>query len=128
MKYLLDTDVIIDHLRGKKPLDQNIIRKGAAISVITYGEILYGAFKSPKKEDNLNKINILIGQSPISIINITQEIIRLFAEVKSSLETKGQRLDDFDILIGSTAVTNSLCLHTENISHFQRIPGLKLTA
>ena len=126
MKYLLDTNVIINHLRGKRLIDRAIIEKGAAISIISYGELLYGAYKSQYSEKNLNQIHILINKSPIQIINIDKEVIRIFAQLKSSLELIGQKLDDFDLLIGATALINSLSLQTENIKHFQRIPGLKL--
>ena len=126
MKYLLDTNIVINHLRGKRIIDKTIIEKGAAISIISYGELLYGAFKSQYKEENLNQIHTLINKSPIQIINIDKEIIRIFAQLKSSLEFKGQKLDNFDLLIGATAKINSLTLQTENIKHFQRIPGLKL--
>ncbi|VVA44581.1 Ribonuclease VapC10 (fragment) [Candidatus Roizmanbacteria bacterium] len=43
MKYLVDTDVLIDHLRGKKKLDPTLLKDGVGISIITYGELLYGA-------------------------------------------------------------------------------------
>ena len=126
MKYLLDTNIIINHLRGKKIIDKTVIEKGAAISVISYGEILYGAYKSQNKEENLNRIRILISKLSLQIINLDKEIIKIFAQLKSSLELKGQKLDDFDLLIGATSIANFLTLQTDNIRHFQRIPGLKL--
>lgn len=46
--------------------------------------------------------------------------------MKSDLERKGMRIDDFDLLIGATALKNSLTLVTHNIKHFKRIPGLPI--
>ena len=126
MKYLLDTNIIINHLRGEKIIDKTVIEKGAAISVISYGEILYGAYKSQNKEENLNRIRILISKLSLQIINLDKEIIKIFAQLKSSLELKGQKLDDFDLLIGATSIANFFTLQTDNIKHFQRISGLKL--
>jgi len=56
MSYLIDTDIIIYSLKGdalvqnRFSLNENIPK---AISVITYGELLYGAKKSRNVEKNL---------------------------------------------------------------------------
>lgn len=42
------------------------------------------------------------------------------------LESEGKRIDDFDILIGSTAVKNNLVMVTDNIKHLERIPNIKI--
>ena len=52
--------------------------------------------------------------------------LRTYGETKSQLEAKGMRIDEFDLLIGATAVDNSMTLVTHNTKHFQRIPNLKL--
>lgn len=126
MKYLLDTNIVINHLRGKTIVNKKIISEGACLSIISYGELIYGAYKSKYKEKNLNQIQIFIDKLSVEVININKAIIKIYAELKSSLEIKGQKLDNFDLLIGATARVYSLTLKTENIKHFQRIPGLKL--
>lgn len=126
MKHLLDSDVIINHIRGIKEIDQKIISENIAISVISYGELLYGANKSKYREKNLNQIQTFLNKLNIQLLNINKEIIQTFAELKALLELKGQKLDNFDILIGATALIHSLTLITTNIKHFQRIPDLKL--
>ena len=128
MKYLLDSDVIINHTRGIRKIDKKIISEGVALSVISYGELIYGAHKSKYKQKNLTQIRIFLNKLSVQMLNIDREIIGIFAEIKSSLELKGQKLDDFDLLIGATALVNSLTLKTENIKHFRRIPGLKLAS
>lgn len=47
-----------------------------------------------------------------------------YGKVKAFLETKGQRIDDFDILIGVTAQQNNFTMVTANIKHLGRIPNL----
>lgn len=127
MKYLFDTNIIINLLRGKSLIDDESISSGSAISIITYGELLFGAYKSLNKEKSLYLLNSFIKEFSVEILNLDEKIMAKFAEIKLLLEKKGQKLEDFDILIGATAQTWSLTLKTENIKHFQRIPGLKLT-
>ncbi len=74
MKYLVDTDVLIDHLRGKKKLNPTLLKDGIGISIITYGELLYGAEKSVNKEKTKQTVLDFIKNLPIVIVNLSQEI------------------------------------------------------
>ncbi|MBD9167850.1 MAG: type II toxin-antitoxin system VapC family toxin [Parabacteroides johnsonii] len=47
-----------------------------------------------------------------------------YGQIKANLECKGLRIDDFDILIGATALQNKLVMVTANIGHLNRIPNL----
>ena len=126
MKYLLDTDAVVNQLRGKAKIKENIIENGAAISIITFGELLYGAEKSTNKENSLAIINGFISDLQIDILGLNQEIMQIYAKTKTSLEETGKRLDEFDLLIAATAVFHSLSLATLNLRHFKRIPGLRI--
>ena len=126
MKYLLDTDVVVNQLRGKTKIKENIIEKGATISIITFGELLYGAEKSTNKENSLVIINGFISDLQIDILGLNQEIMQIYAKTKKSLEGAGKRLDEFDLLIGATAVFHSMTIATLNLRHFKRIPGLRI--
>jgi len=125
MKYLLDTDVIISHLKGKKVIPSQVFRQGTGISVITYGELLVGVYKSVIPEKNLVMLSSFIKEARIEILDIGKEIILDYAKIRSELEEKGKVIDGFDILIGVTAKLSTLILLTENKKHFEKIPGLK---
>lgn len=49
-----------------------------------------------------------------------------YGKNKAYLEKSGISIDDFDLLIGSTATNYNLVMVTENIKHFERIPNIKL--
>lgn len=51
----------------------------------------------------------------------------IFGSYKSKLEKLGTFLDDFDLIIASCALANNMTLVTNNVRHFERIEGLKLT-
>jgi tRNA(fMet)-specific endonuclease VapC len=57
---------------------------------------------------------------------LSEEIVRMFAEVRSGLRRTGRLIGDFDILIGATAVIHDLTLLTRNVRHFERIPHLRI--
>lgn len=126
MKFLADTDVVIYHLRGKKEIPQSVFKQGLAISVITQGELLYGAYKSQQKEKTLNIIKNFLFDLMVPILPLNDASLHEYARLKCELELEGRPLDDFDLLIGSTAITQSLILLTNNLKHFNRIPKLKI--
>lgn len=126
MKYLLDTDVIVNQLRGRTRIKENIIEEGAAISIITFGELLYGAERSTDSSKSLGIVNNFISDLQIDILGLNQEIMQIYAKIKTSLEISGKRLDEFDLLIGATAKFHSLPIAMLNLRHFKRIPGLQI--
>ena len=127
IRYLVDTDVTVDHIRGRRYLPSEIMQRGTAISIISIAELLYGAYKSSNPKKNLQNIDDLL-KLGVEVKNLTVEIVDYYAKLKQNLEKAGQRLDEFDLLIGATAKVNTLTLVTRNLKHFQRIKGLKLYA
>ena len=127
MAYLIDTDIIIYSLKGNVPVqkwmvaNQNIPK---FISVITFGELIYGAKKSKHPEKNTATANRIAELFPI--IDINKGIIEIFGEMKAKLEASGDRIDDMDLLIASTSIYMNLSLVTNNKNHFKRISDLVL--
>jgi len=125
--YLLDTDTIIYNLKGNERVQQALrvhLHDPLKISVVTLMELYYGAFKSQQVDANLAKVKTI--EQSLEILPNGQESAEIFARLKTELETKGTRLDDFDLLIASCALTHNLILVTNNLKHFQRISGLRL--
>lgn len=127
-KYLLDTCVIVDLLRKKAKIDATYFEKGASINTITLSELYYGASKSLNRIKSEQQIKDLISDFDLNVIDFNKEASVVFGKLKSSLEVSGQRLDDMDILIASTAISENLILVTSNIKHFSRIKHLKVTS
>ena len=125
--YLLDTDTIIYSLKGDPNVQENLrqhINDILQISIITLMELYYSAYKSQHVDANLAKIKTL--EQSLDILITGQETAEIFGKMKSRLESGGNRLDDFDLIIASIALTHNLVLVTNNEKHFQRIEGLKL--
>lgn len=125
MTHLLDTDVIINHLKRIKPIPTNNTER-FAMSVITYAELLYGIDKSPNPTNMHNRLKTMIHNVPIVVLSLTPDIIEVFSKIKVTLERAGKQLEDFDLLIAATAIAHNLTLVTGNKKHFQRIKSLSI--
>lgn len=126
MKYLVDTDVVIEHLRGRLQLRDIVQEELFGVSVITAGELYVGATRSHNPTSARNHAQIFLEGETVSILTLSLEIMMRYAETKTLLERKGNKIDDFDILIGATALVHNLTLITRNKKHFERIPSLRL--
>jgi tRNA(fMet)-specific endonuclease VapC len=127
MSYLIDTDILIYSLKGTLKVQNNFtLNKNSpkSISVITYGELIFGAKKSNNREKNLATV-YRIGEL-FPVIELTKGIVETFGEVKASLQKTGKSLEDFDLLIGSTALYLNYTLVTNNVKHFSKIPDLRI--
>jgi tRNA(fMet)-specific endonuclease VapC len=125
--FVLDTDTVIYSLKGVPAVVTALEERREApmaISVITYGELLYGAHKSTRPAQNLAKVRRLAELMPV--VESTRGVIETFAELKASLDRRGRGLDDFDLIIAATALMLGATLVTNNTKHFSRIAGLPL--
>ena len=126
MTYLLDTNICIYFLKAKFNLVSRIEKVGFEnlfISEITVAELKYGAEKSEFPDENRLIINELINkfkQLPI------YSALDIYAQEKARLKKSGLLVDDFDLLIGSTAIVNDMILVTNNEKHFDRLANLKI--
>ena len=124
--YLLDTNIGIFYLKGRYDLENKINKAGwenCFISEITVAELKFGAASSddpakrkPVIEGFIKKVQIL------PIFNA----LDLYAEEKTRLRKLGNIIDEFDLLIRSTAVFNDLIMVTNNVAHLSRIAGIQI--
>ena len=123
-KYLLDTNICAYFFNGQFSLIEKIREIGfenCVVSEITIAELKYGIAKSTKKKKNQLVLDTF--QAKIEVLPIFPAL-DIYATEKARLKTKGKMLDDFDLLIGSTAIFNNLTLVTKNITDFNRLDGI----
>lgn len=126
--FLIDTDTLVFILRGKDKVLENFnanIQYPRSVSVISYGELLYGALKSNRPLENAAKVRHLCNLMPI--VEISPGIIETYSALKADMEKQGRRIDEFDLIIASTAIYLSYTLVTNNQRHFSDMPGLNIT-
>ena len=125
-QYLLDTNIIVFLLRGQMGIRDSIERIGidqCHISEITYAELLYGAECSSDPAKNTALVDRVL--EDINMIPISNSL-KVFAKCRAHLRKIGKIVDDADILIGATAIDNKFIMVTENIKHFENLPGITL--
>jgi tRNA(fMet)-specific endonuclease VapC len=93
------------------------------VTEITIAELKFGVENSDHQEKNRKTIDEFVNKFTIIPIFSSLDI---YAKEKARLRRKGKPLDDFDLLIGATAISNNLTLVTKNISDFERIEGIEI--
>ncbi|ADR20578.1 nucleic acid-binding protein [Marivirga tractuosa] len=125
MQYLLDTSICIFFLRGELDLKDRIYqigRENCFISEISVFELKYGAENSNNPKKSHKAVNDFL--KGLSIIPI-YECVDLYAKEKTRLRKQGTPMhDEFDLLIGISALKNNLTLVTDNEKDFRFLDGL----
>jgi len=122
-RYLLDTGLVIRHLRGHRPSVQLLRGMGKSgrlcIATITRLEVYAGMH--PQEQFATQKL-----LSRFVNLDLNKQIADRAGEYVYTSRQAGQRLHVPDAVIAATAVTHSLTLVTLNTSDFAPIPGLSL--
>lgn len=124
-KFLLDTNVIIEVLRGNNDIITKIETIGqdnCFISEITIAELLYGAVRG-NKEKNFRDVELI--EQEFEVLPI-RPAYRTYAEIRNRLRQNGTPVDHMDLFVASVALHNDMILVSHNTKHFLRIEGLKL--
>jgi len=123
-KICIDTNIIIDHLRGRSPgadIYEDIIKnKEPYTSEITRFELLCGARNS---EESMTIQDCLLG---FTIVPFDSPCADMAAKIYRDLKEKGRIIGMRDILIAGTALANRLKMATLNRDEFERVKGLVL--
>jgi tRNA(fMet)-specific endonuclease VapC len=128
IRYLLDTNICI-YVRRKKPerVQRHFISLSAgdaAISVITYGELLYGATKSMNRQAALRGVGEFVSLVPP--LPLPEKAAEVYGFIRAELEGRGEIIGANDLWIAAHALASGLTLVTNNEKEFRRVRGLKV--
>jgi len=126
--YLLDTNICI-YLINKKPVHiveriKELQPHQIKLSAVSLGELEYGVSKSMYREKNRNAL--LHFASAFDILPFNDSDAEVYGILRAGLERNGCVIGPYDMQIAAQAFTRDLILVTNNISEFNRIPGLRL--
>ena len=114
MTMLVDTDVLIWHLRGYPQAARRLDQLGAfAISAVTYLELLQGM----RNKDELTAVKKMFERRSVGILPLTAAVTRSAIDLMESLALS-HGLQMGDALIAATALEHRLPLLTGNVKHF----------
>ena len=127
-RYLLDTKICI-YVRQKRP--EEVLRRfrklrpgEAVLSVITYGELLYGAAKSQQREIAFERLRELASLLPP--MALPESAAETYGSIRANLEARGETIGNNDLWIAAHAVASGFTLVTNNEREFRRVRGLKV--
>lgn len=125
-QYLLDTNICISLIQNKYGIRERVKAIGLEncfVSEVSIAELFYGASKSKRKNEHIKDVLLIIRL--FRILPIYQSL-ELYGDMKAALEAKGMPIDDFDLLIGASAIDSNLIMVTGNVKHFVRLPEIEL--
>lgn len=128
MRYMLDTNICI-YIARRKPV--SILRRlerlragDIGMSVITFFELTYGAWKSSSVQANLANIERL--RTLIPVLPLDAGAADHYGRVRAKLEGQGSPIGAYDLLIAAHALSQRLILVTSNVREFARVGGLRV--
>jgi tRNA(fMet)-specific endonuclease VapC len=127
LRYMLDTNICIYVIRNRPAgLRQRFdeLDEELSISVITLGELLYGAENSQQRVQNLQRIEEFAAR--LEVLPFTANAAAHYGRVRATLRRAVRPSGVHDMLIGAHARSEGLILVTNNMRELARMPGLQV--
>ena len=123
-KYLLDTNIVIALFAGDTAVKDNLARaEEVFVPSIALGELYFGARKSGRAKENLERIDEFAANSVV--LECNTDTARRYGEIKHALRVKGHPIPENDIWIAAIALQHDMTLITRD-THFGEIENLKV--
>lgn len=129
MKYLLDTNVLVQLLRPRhaqqmlsrlEPLGDD----DAVICSVVRLELVAGALRSEHPDKNSTLVEQLLGN--FDSLPLDDSAADQAGRLRANLERAGTPIGPNDLLIAGIALSHNLILVTHNAAEFERVPGLRI--
>jgi len=122
--YLLDTNIIINLFKNEKNIKKRLNNEEMFfVPSIVIGELFYGAYKSERTKENIEKINNFVIKC--SIIDINIDTAKEYGNIKNKLLKKGCPIPENDIWIAAVSKQYNLILFTKD-GHFKEVEDIKI--
>ncbi len=126
--YLLDTNICI-YLINQRP--ESVIRRFStlkpsqvSLSMVTWGELYYGAYKSEKLQHNLRNLQQLSGL--LEVLPLPVAAAEHYGRLRADLQRVGRPIGGNDLWIAAHALAEGHILVTHNTKEFERVEGLSV--
>lgn len=128
-QYLLDTNICIYIIKHQPEIvrqhfEKHLPNRNILISVITLGELRFGAEKSQHKEKALKVIDELT--SMIQVVELSENVAEHYAQIRQDLSAKGKIIGSNDLWLAAHARANDWVMVTNNEKEFARVDGLRV--
>ena len=125
MKYLLDTSVCVQVLRGQPAAVRQFAELGpesAALASMTVAELRYGELNGDTRAAAHEPLATFL--DAFTILPFDRQAAEHHALGRLALARAGTPIGERDLMIASTALAHGLKVATANAREFRRVPGL----
>ena len=125
LKYMLDTNIVIYTLKNRPERVRKLFNQHQGqmcISVVTLGELIFGAEHSRQVERNLADIEAMVAR--LEVLPFDDKSAYHFGQLRAELYRAGQPIGAYDMMIAGHARSSGLRLVTSNVKEFSRVRGL----
>lgn len=126
--FYLDTNTCIYFLNGTyDSIKEKILETSPseiAIPSVVKAELLFGAYKSKRKKENIEKIEQFL--EPFEIVPFDEVMTYVYADIRYNMEAKGTLIGPNDLFIAAIVKFHEGILITNNEKEFKMIEGLKV--
>ncbi len=129
MKRILDTNVCIDVLRGRKKVVDQLAAcrpKDCYISVITEFELFQGADRAPAEHRENERAKVARFVNSLQILPFDSACARIAARFNAGLLNQGTPVSITDVFIAATGLRHQWTVVTNDIKDFRRFDGVTL--
>lgn len=127
-RYLLDTNICIYIAKHNPPVVRERFSRHTAdelaMSVITLGELRFGAEKSQARERALTTIHHLADLIPLHAL--PEAAADHYGQIRAELQKCGQPIGNNDLWLAAHARAEGWIIVTNNEREFMRVPGLQV--
>jgi tRNA(fMet)-specific endonuclease VapC len=127
MRYLLDTNAVIDYLRGHAPLRTRLLAQAPGdlgVSTLTLHELERGLGLNGNPPKKRAALTAFLAQ--MVILPFDEDAARASGQADAALRVRGDMIGPLDVLIAGAALSASVTLVTHNVAEFSRVDGLKV--
>lgn len=128
MKYLLDTSTVSFLMRGEPAVRDRLMshaRTDVCVCQPVIAEIEYGLARlarSARRTRLRARFDLFLAE--LACAPWTDEVSRAFGTIKTDLERRGVRLEDFDVAVAAHGLAIGATVVTDNVKHMSRVKGL----
>jgi tRNA(fMet)-specific endonuclease VapC len=97
--------------------------EGLCISTIVLSELLFGARKSARPEHHRHEVDRFAAR--LEVLSFNADAADHASDIRRDLESRGQMIGGYDLLIAGHARSRGLIVVTGNLGEFNRVDGLR---
>jgi len=123
--YMLDTNISSAAIRGNPQVSAKLDalpQTAWCVSAVTVAEHIYGITKRPQATTLAKLVRAFVQVA--QVLPWDQAAAEQQGELRADLESKGTPIHEYDLLIAAHTLSEQLILVSNNVKHFQRVPGL----